>query len=51
MSFLRYGISTGACAAAAAKAALLTIIDKPVDHVGVPTPIGLRLEVPVEGCR
>jgi len=51
LSFLRYGISTGACAAAAAKAALLTIIDKPVDHVGVPTPVGLRLEVPVEGCE
>ncbi|MEM2816142.1 MAG: cobalt-precorrin-5B (C(1))-methyltransferase CbiD [Candidatus Bathyarchaeia archaeon] len=51
MKFLRYGISTGACAAAAAKAAVLTLIDKPVDHVGVPTPIGLRLEVPIEGCR
>ncbi|MCS7095790.1 MAG: cobalt-precorrin-5B (C(1))-methyltransferase CbiD [Candidatus Bathyarchaeota archaeon] len=51
LKFLKYGISTGACAAAAAKAAVLTLIDKPADHVGVPTPIGLRLEVPIEGCR
>lgn len=50
MSFLRYGITTGACAAAAAKAALITLLDKPVERVGVPTPIGLRLEVPVEKC-
>ncbi len=48
MKFLRYGITTGACAAAAAKAALITLLDKPVEHVGVPTPIGLRIEVPVE---
>jgi cobalt-precorrin-5B (C1)-methyltransferase len=51
MRFLKYGISTGACAAAAAKAALLTLLDRPVEHVGVPTPIGLRLEVPIKGCR
>lgn len=51
MSFLRYGITTGACAAAAAKAALITLLDKPVERVSVPTPIGLRLEVPVEECR
>lgn len=51
MSFLRYGITTGACAAAAAKAALITLLDKPVERVSVPTPIGLRLEVPVKECR
>jgi cobalt-precorrin-5B (C1)-methyltransferase len=50
LRFLRYGISTGACAAAAAKAALITLLDKPVGRVGIPTPIGLRLEVPVEEC-
>jgi cobalt-precorrin-5B (C1)-methyltransferase len=51
LSFLRYGITTGACAAAAAKAALITLLDKPVERVSVPTPIGLRLEVPVEECQ
>jgi len=51
MRFLKYGISTGACTAAAAKAALLTLLDKPVKRVGVPTPIGLRLEIPIKGCR
>ena len=51
MRFLKYGISTGACAAAAAKAALLALLDRPVEHVGVPTPIGLRLEIPIKGCR
>ncbi|MEM2280676.1 MAG: cobalt-precorrin-5B (C(1))-methyltransferase CbiD [Candidatus Bathyarchaeia archaeon] len=51
MRFLKYGISTGACAAAAAKAAALVLMGNPVDHVGVPTPIGLRLEVPIEGWR
>lgn len=51
MSVPRYGITTGACAAAAAKAALLTLIAKPPEHVSVPTPMGLRLEVQVEGCE
>lgn len=51
MRFLKYGISTGACAAAAAKAAALALMGNPVDHVGVPTPIGLRLEIPIEGWR
>jgi len=49
--FLKYGISTGACAAAAAKAALLALLDRPVKYVGIPTPIGLRLEVAVKECR
>jgi cobalt-precorrin-5B (C1)-methyltransferase len=49
--FLKYGISTGACAAAAAKAALLALLDRPVKYVVIPTPIGLRLEVAVKECR
>lgn len=51
MNFLRYGITTGACAAAAAKAALITLLDKPIERVCVPTPIGLRIEVPVAKCH
>ncbi len=51
MRFLKYGISTGACAAAAAKAALLTLLEGPVKYVGIPTPIGLRLEVPIKECK
>ncbi|MEM4576250.1 MAG: cobalt-precorrin-5B (C(1))-methyltransferase CbiD [Candidatus Nezhaarchaeales archaeon] len=51
MKFLKYGISTGACAAAAAKAAALALMGVKTDKVSIPTPIGLRLEVPVEGCR
>ncbi|MCW4009201.1 MAG: cobalt-precorrin-5B (C(1))-methyltransferase CbiD [Candidatus Bathyarchaeota archaeon] len=49
--FLKYGISTGASAAAAAKAALITLTDKCVDHVVIPTPIGIRFEIPVKNCK
>lgn len=49
--FLKYGISTGATAAAAAKAAVQTIIGAPVDRVVIPTPIGLRFEIPVKSNR
>jgi cobalt-precorrin-5B (C1)-methyltransferase len=49
--FLKYGITTGATAAAAAKAALTAIIKEPVDRVVIPTPIGLRFEVPVKFSR
>ena len=49
--FLKYGITTGATAAAASKAALIAILDKPVDRVVIPTPIGLRFEVPVKSSR
>ncbi|MEM3382928.1 MAG: cobalt-precorrin-5B (C(1))-methyltransferase CbiD [Nitrososphaerales archaeon] len=45
---LRYGITTGACAAAAAKAALITLLDNPVDRVGIPSPIGIRFEILVK---
>ncbi|MDR1992493.1 MAG: cobalt-precorrin-5B (C(1))-methyltransferase CbiD [Nitrososphaerota archaeon] len=49
--FLKYGITTGATAAAAAKAATITAIGEPVDYVVIPTPIGLRFEVPVKSSR
>ena len=49
--FLKYGITTGASAAAASKAALLAVLEKPVDRVVIPTPIGLRFEVPVKSSR
>lgn len=49
--FLKYGITTGASAAAAAKAALLAVLEEPVDRVVIPTPIGLRFEVSVKSSR
>ncbi len=49
--FLKYGVTTGACAAAAAKAAVITLISNPVDRVVIPTPIGIRFEIPVKECR
>ncbi|MDR0373204.1 MAG: cobalt-precorrin-5B (C(1))-methyltransferase CbiD [Nitrososphaerota archaeon] len=49
--FLKYGITTGATAAAAAKAATIAAVGEPVDHVVIPTPIGLRFEVPVKSSR
>ena len=49
--FLKYGITTGATAAAAAKAAVVAILKEPVDRVVIPTPIGLRFEVPVKSTR
>ena len=48
---LRYGNTTGACAAAAAKAALIALIDRSVDRVGVPSPIGVRFEILVESAK
>ncbi len=49
--FLKYGITTGATAAAAAKAATIAALKEPVDHVVIPTPIGLRFEIPVKSSR
>ena len=49
--FLKYGITTGATAAAAAKAAVIAALKEPVDRVVIPTPIGLRFEVPVKYSR
>jgi cobalt-precorrin-5B (C1)-methyltransferase len=48
--FLKYGISTGACAAAAAKAAIITLTKDCVDRVVIPTPIGIRFEIPIKSC-
>ena len=48
---LRYGTTTGACAAAAAKAALITLLGNPVDRVVIPSPIGIRFEILVKECR
>lgn len=49
--FLKYGISTGASAAAAAKAAVLAMTFAKVDKVVIPTPIGIRFEIPVKKTR
>ena len=49
--FLKYGITTGATAAAAAKAATIAIVKEPIDRVVIPTPIGLRFEVPIKSSR
>jgi cobalt-precorrin-5B (C1)-methyltransferase len=49
--FLKYGITTGATAAAAAKAATIAAIKGPVDCVVIPTPIGLRFEIAVKYSR
>jgi cobalt-precorrin-5B (C1)-methyltransferase len=48
---LRYGNTTGACAAAAAKAALIALLDHPVDRVGVPSPFGVRFEILVKEAK
>jgi cobalt-precorrin-5B (C1)-methyltransferase len=49
--FMQYGITTGATAAAAAKAAVTAIVVGPIDRVVIPTPIGLRFELPVKSSR
>jgi cobalt-precorrin-5B (C1)-methyltransferase len=49
--FLKYGITTGACAAAAAKAALIALLTDPVERVVIPTPIGIRIEIPVKESK
>jgi len=48
---LQYGNTTGANATAAAKAAVITLLDKPVDHVGIPSPLGIRFELLVKECK
>ncbi len=48
---LRLGVTTGSCAAAAAKAATLAALGKIVDRVVIPTPIGLRIEIEVPYVR
>jgi cobalt-precorrin-5B (C1)-methyltransferase len=49
--FLKYGITTGATAAAAAKAATIAALKGPVACVVIPTPIGLRFELAVKSSR
>ncbi|MEM3356294.1 MAG: cobalt-precorrin-5B (C(1))-methyltransferase CbiD [Candidatus Bathyarchaeia archaeon] len=49
--FLKYGLSTGACAAAAAKAAVTALVSNTVDRVVIPTPIGIRFEIPVKESK
>lgn len=48
---LRYGNTTGACASAAAKAALIALLNHPVDRVGVPSPIGVRFEILIKEAK
>ncbi|WNZ30469.1 MAG: cobalamin biosynthesis protein CbiD [Candidatus Bathyarchaeota archaeon] len=48
---LKYGNTTGAYATAVAKAAVITLLDKPVDHVGIPSPLGIRFEILVKDCK
>ncbi|QXJ28237.1 Cobalt-precorrin-5B (C1)-methyltransferase [Saccharolobus shibatae B12] len=48
-SLKRFGITTGAAASAAAKAAVIGLLNREKRNtVVIPTPIGLRLEIPVE---
>jgi cobalt-precorrin-5B (C1)-methyltransferase len=49
--FLKYGITTGATAAAAAKAATAAALGVPADRVVIPTPIGLRFELPIKSSK
>ena len=48
---LRTGITTGTCAAAAAKAATLALTSGRVDTVMIKCPTGERVEVPIEKCE
>ena len=48
---MRYGNTTGACAAAASKAALIALLNNPVDRVGVPSPFGIRFEILVKEAK
>lgn len=48
---LREGITTGTCAAAAAKAALLTLLSRPIKTIGITAPQGRCLEIVVKRCE
>lgn len=45
---LRRGHTTGTCAAAASKAAAMAVLGHPTDRVGIVTPKGISLDLPVE---
>lgn len=48
----RFGITTGAAAAAASKASTILLVRNEIPKsVTIPTPIGLRLEIPVESVE
>ncbi len=49
---MRLGLTTGACAIAASKAALLSILErKCIENVIVELPIGLKVQVDISKCR
>ncbi len=49
---LRCGFTTGSCAAAAAKAAAIALLSgSPAEHVELPTPKGVTLDIPVSRCE
>ncbi len=48
---LRRGHTTGTCAAAASKAAAMAVLGHPTDRVGIVTPKGISLDLPVEDPR
>jgi len=49
-ALLRRGITTGTTAAAACKGAILSLV-RSVSEVEVPTPVGIRLRLPVQGLN
>jgi cobalt-precorrin-5B (C1)-methyltransferase len=48
---LRYGVTTGSCAAAAAKAAIMALLGQTPDRVRIHTPKGWKVDLVVEYCR
>jgi cobalt-precorrin-5B (C1)-methyltransferase len=48
---LRYGVTTGSCAAAAAKAALMALLGQAPGRVRIRTPKGWTVDLDVEYCR
>ena len=46
--FQQYGITSGLAASAAAKASVLAARGNTLEYVGVPTPIGIRIEVKID---
>jgi len=48
---LRTGFTTGACAAAAAKAATLALSSGPVSAVRIKCPAGVEIEIPIAKCE